>query len=85
METVMEAKSNLLIPPIGSDFFSRAADTMLHDDSWSSSVGKCNRLYGTDVAKTIADNIPALLRSPGFRWAHTALGLSDKEDSFGYL
>ncbi len=87
-ETVFDAKSNILAPPISREFLMKL---ILHIDSNQSLVKKmCNsrKIYGNKAGQKIISIISGLIKKGDhpFKWAHEALGLwTEEENGVQYL
>lgn len=85
-ETVMEAHSNLLIPPISGEFIEKMVDKVYKNFI----PGMCNkkRLYGADVAPMIIKTIKNIFEKNNnfFTWAHESLNIyKEPQSKFKYL
>ncbi len=83
-ETVKEAKSNVLVPPINKEFIAKMVGHVYNDESLQKSMKNSPSIYGKDVAKQFISIISDLMEKNEypFKWAHEALGLW-KEDKKG--
>jgi UDP-N-acetylglucosamine 2-epimerase len=80
-ETVMFANSNLLVPPISSDFMTKVMQYC--QETMQDQMKNKDKLYGHNVADKITTQIKKLFEDPQlFRWAHEELKLY-KEDKNG--
>ncbi len=84
-ETVTDAKTNLLIPPIGGDYIKEFIEKVKKDEDLKKSMTHGKRLYGNDVGNKIIKAIKDTKDYP-FEWAHDAVGIKyKKEKSFDFL
>lgn len=75
-ETVMQAKSNILVPPISGEFMFNLIDYIVKNEELLNKMENSEKLYGTNVAKKFISIIKQLStekRRP-FSWAHHQLG-----------
>ena len=80
-ETVMFANSNLLVPPISTDFMTKVMQ--YGQNTLQDQMKNKDKLYGNNVADKITTQIKKLFEDPQlFRWAHEELNLY-KEDKEG--
>lgn len=83
-ETVFDAKTNVLVPPISSDFMLKLIDHITKNRSFMKRMENGKKLYGSKAGyrqMSIISNLMKKNERP-FKWAHEALGLW-KEDSKG--
>lgn len=83
-ETVSEAKSNILVPPVSSDFMVRMIDHITKSQSLMKKMEKGRKLYGKNAGYRQMSIVSRLMKNNErpFKWAHEALGLW-KEESKG--
>jgi UDP-N-acetylglucosamine 2-epimerase (non-hydrolysing) len=81
-ETVFRAKSNLLVPPISSDWFHRMTKHVHDDVNLQKKMRTAPKIYGKNVGERIVKTFIKLQNEgvSSYRWAHEALNLW-KEDS----
>ena len=75
-ETVMNAKSNLLVPPIDKRFIAKMVDYVYRDVTLQKAMSKSKNLYGKDVGKKFIGIVKNLMvkNVRPFKWAHEVLG-----------
>ena len=83
-ETVTDAKCNILVPPVDSDFMVKIIDHITSSSSLMKSMEKSKKIYGADAGHKVVSTVLKLMQKGErpFKWAHEALGLW-KEDSKG--
>jgi len=83
-ETVNQARSNLLIPPITDDFIVNMVNHVEKDESLQKSMCSSPKLYGNEVGKQFIGIVQKLMHNDErlFRWAHEALGLWKEDKTF---
>jgi len=87
-ETVFDAKSNILVPPVGSDFIVRMISEIKKRDDLLKKMANAKRLYGNNVGSKIISAVSKLMRKGErpFKWSHEALGLwKEKAKGVEYL
>lgn len=87
-ETVFDAKSNILVPPVSSEYIVKMAEHITKDDELLKKMGHGKKLYGNNVGHKIISILSGLMkkgRRP-FTWSHEALGLwKEKSKGIEYL
>lgn len=87
-ETVNQAKSNLLVPPMDSNLIVKMVDYVEKNENLQKSMCSSPKLYGNDVGNKFIGIVKGLMEKQEklFKWSHEALGLW-KEDKrfFHYL
>ena len=83
-ETVYDAKSNVLVPPISSNYMVRLIAHITNNAALIKKMGSAKKLYGSNVGYKQMSIISKLIKrgEHPFKWAHEALGLW-KEESKG--
>lgn len=79
-ETVKDAHSNLLIPPISGDYMFKLLDYALADENVMKTLSSAPKIYGKNVAQSFIGTIKKLMiekRKP-FSWAQDDLGFGNK-------
>ena len=87
-ETVFDAHSNLLVPPLSSEHITSLVKYALEDDDTRNTLLNAPRLYGESVGDKIIDIIEDIDREGlmAFRWSHEVNGLwNEKSSPFRYL
>lgn len=85
-ETVMESHSNLLIPPVSSEFVEKMIKKIYKH--FISDMSNKKRLYGIDVAPKIIKTIKNIFEKNNnfFTWAHESLDIyKEPQSKFKYL
>jgi len=83
-ETVFDAKTNVLVPPISNDYMVKLINYIINRGSFMKRMENGKKVYGRKVGyrqMSIAHELIRKNERP-FKWAHEALGLW-KEDSKG--
>ena len=85
-ETVFDAKTNLLIPPISGDFISGSVKYLLESGKIND-LSKGKSIYGDNVGEKFILGVKSLMdkNSRLFSWAHEALGFESDDKSSGFL
>jgi len=83
-ETVFEAKSNLLIPPISGQFIYDFVDLVYKEDDLREKMNNGKKLYGEQVADKILKFLKEKQEHP-FTWAHEAVGFEEKNRKQTFL
>lgn len=75
-ETVMDAHSNILVPPISADFMASVIDHALKSESIMRTMRGAKKLYGENVAEKFIGAVKQIMteRRKPFGWAHDDLG-----------
>lgn len=87
-ETVFDAKSNILVPPVSPEIISRMVSHVTRDDALRKEMSSSKGLYGAEVGKRFIHIIKGLMEKDDnpFKWAHDALGLwRDDEKGIDYF
>lgn len=87
-ETVFDAKCNILVPPITSDFMIKVIDYVASNESLIKKMEKSKKIYGKNAGHKIISTISKLMNKGErpFKWAHEALGLwKEKSKGVEYL
>jgi UDP-N-acetylglucosamine 2-epimerase len=87
-ETVNDARSNILIPPINKKYVFNMVKYVFNNSSLQKSMSSGKKLYGKDVGDKIIRHIRKLMDNDDkpFKWAHEALGLwKEKNKGVEYL
>ena len=85
-ETVNNAKTNLLVPPISKEFILDMVKHVDKNEELQKQMKNGKKLYGDDVGKKFISTISSIMgkRKP-FKWAHEAIGLWNDKESSDYL
>ena len=83
-ETVFDAKSNILVPPVSSEYIVKLINHITKNDALIKKMKNAKKLYGNNVGHKQLSIISKLMKKNErpFKWAHEALGLW-KEESKG--
>ncbi len=86
-ETVKDARSNILIPPVDKDYIVKLTEHILKSESLKKQMSSAKKLYGEKVGEKIINITSGLMKNnKPFKWAHEALGLwNDDEKGIDYL
>ena len=87
-ETVYDAKSNVLVPPISSNYMVRLIAHITNNAALIKKMGSAKKLYGSNVGYKQMSIISKLIKKGErpFKWAHEALGLwKEKSKGIEYL
>lgn len=80
-ETVNDANSNILVPPISKEFITDTIDYIFRNDHLRKKASTAKKLYGDNVGKKIMGVIgQIMLTEKPFKWAHEELGLWKEDD-----
>jgi len=87
-ETVFDARSNIIVPPISSEYIVKLIMYITKNEALIKKMGNAKKLYGTNVGQkqiSILSELMKMGESP-FKWAHEALGLwKEKSKGIEYL
>ncbi len=83
-ETVFDAKSNILVPPISSEYMMKLIEHISRHETLLKKMANAKKLYGSNVGYKIISVTSKLMKKGNkpFKWAHEVLGLW-KETSKG--
>lgn len=86
-ETINEAHSNLLVPPVSGKFMFKIIDYALNNQEIINKMQTSKALYGTDVAKKFMNIVCKLSAKNAslFNWTHEELGLWKEKDQNNFL
>lgn len=86
-ETVNDAKSNILIPPINKEFITETIEHIFKNQLLQKQMASAKKIYGKNVGNKITSIISKLMKNNRpFKWAHEALGLwRENEKGVEYL
>ena len=80
-ETVNQANSNILVPPISKDFIVKIIDHVKNDEELQKKIRNSPQIYGSEVGKKFISAVSDLMgKEKPFNWAHEALGLWKEEE-----
>ncbi len=84
-ETIMDAKTNILIPPISGDYIHDFITHIEKDETLQKQMRTGKKLYGKNVGEKIIKTIKDTKDHP-FEWAHDIVGLKqDTKKQFDFL
>jgi UDP-N-acetylglucosamine 2-epimerase len=86
-ETVFQAHTNVLIPPVSREWISPLVNEVYDDADLAKTLSKPNRLYGENVGEKIVDAFIKIRdeNANTFSWAHGSLGLWQERPGVDYL
>jgi UDP-N-acetylglucosamine 2-epimerase (non-hydrolysing) len=87
-ETVFDAKSNIIVPPVNKEIISNMVKYVTNNDSLRKKMESSKKLYGSDVGKKLISVVSELIEKKDnpFKWAHDTLKLwRDNEKGIDYL
>lgn len=85
-ETVFDAETNLLVPPISGDVVQDTVEYIVETDSVRERVQTGETLYGENVGERIVDFLETRRDEGVFEWTHERLGFdADDDRGFDYL
>jgi UDP-N-acetylglucosamine 2-epimerase len=85
-ETVFDANTNLLVPPVSGEFVHDMVTHVAETDAVRSRLNAGRKLYGQNVGDRIVDFLVDRQEDPAFEWAHERLGFEqESEHAFDYL
>jgi UDP-N-acetylglucosamine 2-epimerase len=84
-ETVFEANSNLLVPPISGAFMQGMVEHVHGNDSLRERLCSGPSLYGENVADSIVSFLADRRDEDPFEWAHERAGFDAGRQEFDYL
>jgi len=84
-ETVMDAESNLLVPPISGDHVCQMIEYVYETDSVRDRLTSNKKLYGENVAQNIVEFLHDRCDEKSFEWAHERVGFASEGREFDYL
>lgn len=85
-ETVMEANTNLLVPPQSGDLIQETVEYVAETDHVRDRISTGENLYGSDVGAEIVDFLAERRDAGVFEWSHDRLGFDQETaEAFQYL
>ena len=87
-ETVFDAKSNILVPPISSEYMIKIIAHVTADEALLKRMENAKKLYGNNVGCKVMSILSKLMKKGErpFKWAHEVLGLwKEKSKGIEYL
>lgn len=84
-ETVMDAESNLLVPPVSGEWVREMIEYVYETDAVRDRLGSNENLYGQNVGEEIVRFIDERRDEPVFEWAHERIGFASDDRAFDYL
>lgn len=84
-ETVFESKTNLLVPPVESDFMREMVEYVINNSELREEIQKGPNLYGENPAKQIVSFLQEKDDEAPFDWAHDRTGFQLSGENLDYL
>jgi len=84
-ETVFDAGTNLLVPPIDDEFVTDMIEYVAETDAVREEIQTGPNLYGGDVGESIVSFLEDKRDETPFDWAHERVGFSTSDQDFEYL
>jgi UDP-N-acetylglucosamine 2-epimerase (non-hydrolysing) len=84
-ETVMDAESNLLVPPASGEQVREMIEYVYETDAVRERLESSEKLYGENVGQRIVEFLDDRRDDPTFEWAHERAGFSGEDRGFDYL
>ena len=87
-ETVFDARCNVIVPPISSDYMMKIMSHLAKNDSLIKKMESSKNLYGKNVGSKVMSIVSKLMKKGErpFKWSHEALGLwKEKSGGLEYL
>jgi UDP-N-acetylglucosamine 2-epimerase (non-hydrolysing) len=85
-ETVFDANTNLLVPPISGEYIHNMIDYIYEDDQLRKRMRNGQKLYGSNVGEQIVKLLEKHQHRESFEWSHQRAGFRDKHHrGFDYL
>jgi UDP-N-acetylglucosamine 2-epimerase (non-hydrolysing) len=84
-ETVMDAESNLLVPPISGEHVRKMIEHVYETDAVRDRLESNENLYGRGVGRRIVEFLDDRRDDPVFDWAHERAGFAGDDRAFDYL
>ena len=85
-ETINQARSNLLVPPMDSKFMVKMIRKIKEDENLQKNMCSSPKLYGNEVGDKFISIVKNLMESNKrlFNWAHEELGLWKEKKLFSH-
>jgi len=86
-ETVNQAHSNLIVPPVDGKFMFKMIDYILNNQKLKDKMQNSKKIYGQNVAKKFINIISKLSKNKAslFNWTHEEIGLWKEKDQGDFL
>jgi UDP-N-acetylglucosamine 2-epimerase len=84
-ETVFEAESNLLVPPVSADHVRETIEYVYESDGLRERLGTNENLYGENVGRAIVEFLDSRRDEDVFEWASGRAGFEGTGTEFEYL
>ena len=84
-ETVIDANSNLLVPPVSGDHVYRLITHIFETDAVREQLAAGTNLYGEDVGRDIVEFLEQRRSDPVFEWASDRAGFDHGAAALDYL
>ncbi|MCU4718629.1 UDP-N-acetyl glucosamine 2-epimerase [Halapricum hydrolyticum] len=84
-ETVFEAGTNLLVPPVGGEYVREMVEYVAETDAVREEIQTGPNLYGENVGESIVEFLAEKREATPFDWAHERVGFETGKQDFEYL
>jgi len=86
-ETVNDAHSNIIIPPVNGKFMFKIIDYVLNNQELKDKMQNSKKIYGQNVAKKFINIVKQLSKNKAslFNWTHKEIGLWREKDQGDFL
>ena len=86
-ETVNQAHSNLIVPPVNGKFMFKLIDYLFNNQKLKNKMENSQKLYGKDVAKKFIKIVNQLSKKKAslFNWTHEEIGLWKEKNQGDFL
>ncbi|QSG08318.1 UDP-N-acetyl glucosamine 2-epimerase [Halapricum desulfuricans] len=84
-ETVFEAGTNLLVPPVDGEYVREMVEYVAETDAVREEIQTGPNLYGENVGESIVEFLQEKREATPFDWAHERVGFETGEQDFEYL
>ncbi|MFB6162425.1 MAG: UDP-N-acetyl glucosamine 2-epimerase [Halococcoides sp.] len=84
-ETVFDAQTNLLVPPISGSYVTDMIEYVVETDGVREEIQTGPKLYGESVGETIVEFLDERRDEVPFDWAHERVGFESGDRDFDYL
>jgi len=84
-ETVFDAKTNLLVPPVSGEYVTDMVEYVAENDDVREEIQSGPTLYGENVGEEIVDFLADRQEEIPFDWAHDRVGFETDAADFEYL
>ncbi len=87
-ETVFEARSNIIVPPISAEYITKLTEHITKDETLIKKMQNAKKLYGNSVGHKVISTLSILMKKNNrpFKWSHEVIGLwKEKSKGVEYL